>query len=108
MEVLYRHSFSTLFKRRVQVNQGDLKLNGTHRVLVYADDVNTLGRSVCTIEKNTQALVVARKEIGLEVNADNTKYMVMSQDQWAGRSHSVRIGNSSLQVWKSSNIWEQP
>jgi len=58
-----------------------LKLNGTHQVLVYADDVNTLGRSVCTIEKNIQALVVASKEIGLEVNADKTKYMFMSQDQ---------------------------
>ena len=58
-----------------------MKLNGTHQVLVYADDVNTLGRSVCTIEKNIQALVVASKEIGLEVNADKTKYMFMSQDQ---------------------------
>ena len=36
-------------------------------------DVNTLGRSVCTVEKNTQALVDASKEIGLEVNADKTK-----------------------------------
>jgi len=34
-----------------------LKLNGAHQVLVYADDVNTLGRSICTIEKKTQALV---------------------------------------------------
>jgi hypothetical protein len=41
--------------------------------MVCADDVNTLGRSICTIEKNTQALVVASKEIGLEVNADKTK-----------------------------------
>ena len=58
-----------------------MKLNGTHQVLVHADNVNTLGRSVCTIEKKTQALVVVRKEIALKVNADNTKYMVMSQDQ---------------------------
>jgi hypothetical protein len=36
--------------RRVQENQDDLKLNGTHQLLVYADDVNILGRSVCTIE----------------------------------------------------------
>jgi hypothetical protein len=48
-----------------------LKLNGT-QILVYADDVNILGRSVHTIEKNTEALVVASKEIGLEVNSDKT------------------------------------
>ena len=63
--------------KRVQVNQDGWKLNGTHQLLVYADDVNTLGRSVCTIEKNTQALVVASKEN----NADKTKYMVKSRDQ---------------------------
>jgi hypothetical protein len=39
-----------------------------------------LGRSIRTIKKNTEALVVASKEAGLEVNADNTKYMVMSRD----------------------------
>jgi len=38
--------------------------------LVYADDINILGRSICTIEKNTEAFVVASKEIGLELNAD--------------------------------------
>jgi hypothetical protein len=41
-----------------------LKLNGTHQLLVYADDINILGRSAHTIEKNTEALVVASKEIG--------------------------------------------
>jgi hypothetical protein len=58
-----------------------LKLNGTHQVLVYADDVNTLGRSVRTVKENTKALVVSSKEIGLEVYADKTKYMVVSRDQ---------------------------
>jgi len=54
-----------------------LKLNGTHRFLVYADDINILGRSVHTIKKNAEALAVASKESGIEVNADETKYMVM-------------------------------
>jgi hypothetical protein len=50
-----------------------LKLNGTHQLLVYADGVNVLGGSVHTMKKNTKALVVASKEIGLAVNADKTK-----------------------------------
>jgi hypothetical protein len=49
--------------RRVQVNQDDLKLNGTHQLLGYADDVNILGGSVQIIKKNTDALVVAQKEM---------------------------------------------
>jgi len=50
------------------------------KLLVYADDVNMLGGIVRSIEKNTDTLVVASKVVGLEVNADKTKYMVMSQD----------------------------
>jgi hypothetical protein len=55
-----------------------LKLNGTHQLLAHADDVNVLGGSVHTIKESAGTLVVATKEIGLEVNADKTKYMVMS------------------------------
>jgi len=55
-----------------------LKLSGTHQLLVYADDVNVLGGSVRTIKENSEGLAVASKETGLEVNADKTKYMVMS------------------------------
>jgi hypothetical protein len=67
--------------RRVKVNQDGLKLNGTYQLLVYVDDVNILGRSVHTVKEHAEALVAARKEIGLKVNADRTKYMVMSRDQ---------------------------
>ena len=49
--------------RSVQVNQNGFKLNGTHQLLVYADDVNILDRSVPTIKKYTKDLVVASKEI---------------------------------------------
>jgi len=61
-----------------------VKLNGTHQLLIYADDVSILGRNICTVKKNTKALVVAIMEVRLEVYADETKYMVMSQDQNAG------------------------
>jgi len=71
--------------RRVQVNQDGLKLNGTHHLLPYADDVNMLGRSNNTLKENAEAPVAATREIGLEVSADKTKYMVMSRDQNAGR-----------------------
>ena len=92
--------------KRVQVNQDGLKLNGTHQLLAY--DINILGGSIHTVKENAEALVVATKEIGLEVNADRTKYMIMYQDQNAGRSHSIKICNHSLRRWKSSDIWGQP
>ena len=67
-----------------------MKLNGTHQLLAYADDVNILGGSVDTV-KNAEALAAATKEIGLEVNAHKTKYMTVSRDQNAGRIHSMKI-----------------
>ena len=70
--------------RRVQVNQDDLKLHGTYQLLVDADDVNILGRSVHTIKENAEALVVVNMETEQEVNADKSMYVVMSQDQNAG------------------------
>jgi len=51
--------------RRVQVNQDGLKLNGTHHLLAYADDVNILGGSIHTLKENAEALVAATREIGL-------------------------------------------
>jgi hypothetical protein len=63
-----------------------LKLNGTHQLLVYADDVNILSGSVHSIKKNAEALVVVSKETGLEIYAERTKHMVMSRDQNAGQN----------------------
>jgi len=70
--------------RRVHVNLYGLKLNGTLQLLVYADDVNILCGSIQTTKTNTTAFVVAIKETGLEVNAEKTKYTVMSLDENAG------------------------
>ena len=74
-----------------------MKLNGIHQLLAYADDVNILGGSIHTVKENAEALVAATREIGLEVNADKTKYMVMFRDQNAGRIQSVRIDNSTFE-----------
>jgi len=82
---------------RVQVNQDGLKLNGTHHLLAYVDGVNILGGSVHTVKENAEAILVATKEIGLEVNADKTKYMIMSRDYNAERSHSMKTDNSSIE-----------
>jgi len=59
--------------RRVQVKQNGLKLNGTHQLLVYADDVHILGGSIYTVKENSEALIVVGNEFGPEVNVDKTK-----------------------------------
>jgi len=74
-----------------------LKLNGTHQLLAYADDVNILGGSIHTLKENAEALVAATRVIGLEVSADKTKHMVMSRNQNAERIQSVRIDNSTFE-----------
>ena len=79
--------------RRIQVSQDGLKLNGTHQLLVYADNVNILGRSLRTLGEDTAASLVAIKKIVL----DKTKYMVKSRDQNAGRSHSMKNDNISFE-----------
>ena len=92
---------------RIKVNQDGLKLNGTHQHLFYADDVNMLGGSVHTVKKNTEILVVASKEIGLEVDADKTKYMVMSRDQNARQSHNIKTENSFFERGEDFKYLEQ-
>jgi hypothetical protein len=77
----WEHSKNREVSLDVQVNQEGLKLIGTYQLLVYADDINTLGTSVHTLKKNIQAFVAARQEIGLEVKLEKTEYMVMHQDQ---------------------------
>jgi hypothetical protein len=74
-----------------------LKLNGTHQLLAYADDVNILGGSVHTVKKNAEDLVAATKEIGLEVNAHKIKYMIVFRDQNAGRIHSMKMDDSPIE-----------
>ena len=55
-----------------------MKLNGSHWLLVYADDDNIFGGRSHIVKKNTKPLLVTSKEIGLEVNVDKIKYTVNS------------------------------
>jgi hypothetical protein len=81
----------------VQANQEGLILNGTHQLLAYTDYVNTVGENIDTIQKNTKALLDASKDIGLEVNPEKTKYMLVLRCQKAGKRQSIKIGNRSFE-----------
>jgi hypothetical protein len=74
-----------------------LQLNGAYQQLVYADEVNLLGGNVDTIKKNTETLIDTSKEVGLEVNAEKTKYMLLSCNQNAGKNQNIKIGTISYE-----------
>jgi hypothetical protein len=57
-------------------------------IVVFRNSVNA--------PKNSETLVVARRDIRLEINTDKTKYMLMSRDQNAGRSHNIKVDNKSF------------
>jgi hypothetical protein len=81
--------------RRVQVNQEGLKLNAALQLPVYAEDCNILREAYILKRKKRKkkALVVAGKEIILEVNAEKTKYMDTCQGQNAGQNYNTKIDN---------------
>jgi histidinol-phosphate/aromatic aminotransferase/cobyric acid decarboxylase-like protein len=71
--------------RRAQQKQKGLKMNGTHQLLAYADDVNIVEENRDTIKKNTEALLDASKQVGLEVNPEKTRYILISRSQKTGQ-----------------------
>jgi hypothetical protein len=82
-----------------------LKLNGTHQLLAYADDVNLLGNNMDTINNNTETLINASKQVGLERNAKKSKYMLLSHQQNVGKNRDIKIETDHLKMCHSSNIW---
>jgi hypothetical protein len=75
--------------------------------VVYADNVNILGDNIDTIKRNTQTLIDASNEIGLEVNPEKTKYMSLSRYQNAGQNHDIKYVTDGLKMWHSSSIFER-
>ncbi|KAJ4449132.1 hypothetical protein ANN_00527 [Periplaneta americana] len=79
--------------RKVQDNREGLELNELHQLLVYADDMNMLGEN----SQNAEILLEGSKAIGLEVNPEKTKYMIMSRDQNIVRNGNIKIGDLSFE-----------
>jgi hypothetical protein len=70
-----------------------LKLNVIHQLLAYADDVSLLGDKIHTIKKNTETLIDANKEVGLKINVEKTKYVMLSCHQNVGQNRDIKITN---------------
>jgi sorting nexin-29 len=83
--------------RKVQANQELMELNGTHQLLVFADDVNIMGKNINAVRKYIGALLEATKEVDLEVHTEKTKCTVMSCHWNAGKNHNLLIVNKSFE-----------
>jgi hypothetical protein len=59
--------------------------------------VNLLGYNIYTIEKNTETLIDASKEVGLELDIEKTKYMLLSRHQNASQNRDIKIANRSFE-----------
>jgi hypothetical protein len=59
--------------------------------------VKLLGDNIDTIKKNTETLIDASKEVGLEINVEKTKYILVTRHQNAGQNRDIKIANMSFE-----------
>jgi hypothetical protein len=62
-----------------------------------SDYLNLLGDNIGTIKKNTETLIVASKEVALEINVEKTKYMLLSCHQNVSQNRITKIANRSFE-----------
>jgi hypothetical protein len=79
-----------------------MKLN----LLAYADDVNLLRDNIDTTKKNTETLIDASEEVGLEINVEKNKYMLLSRQQNVGQNRDIKIANRSSGNVSQFEYWE--
>jgi hypothetical protein len=82
--------------RKVHENQVGLKLNRTHQLLAYADDVNLLGDNIDIIKKNKKTLIDSSKKVALEINVEKNKYVLLPHHQNVGQNQDIKIANRSF------------
>jgi hypothetical protein len=92
--------------REVQDNQVALELNGTYELFLYANDINLLGYSVSNIKENKETLLEA--DVGLEINTEKTKYMIMSRHLNSEENQNIRIVNESFEnMARFKDLWRR-
>jgi hypothetical protein len=74
-----------------------MKLNGTHQLLLYANDLNFLDNNINTIKENIETFLEASMDVGVEIYAKKTKYMIMSHHENSGQNQNIRIINESFE-----------
>jgi environmental stress-induced protein Ves len=82
---------------KVKALQEGLKLNGKHQILIYGEEVNTFYESTHTLKGKTEALLVTSKQTVSVINADKTKYIVLSRYQHSVQSHNMIVSNKSFE-----------
>jgi hypothetical protein len=85
---------------KIQKNQVELKLSGTHQFLVYPNDAILLGENARTRKESTETLIDASKEVGLEINVEKN-YMLISRHQNTGHNWDIKVTRHNLKMYHS-------